>query len=545
MKIIRKKVLRGICGISSLIAATSYANIFDIFDTPEALELLSEDSIEDVLQHHRKVDPETIIQQLVDAGIIDLLKRDLYCHTNQFNQRSLLDLPVFELMRTMYESKWVTGFSLFWNQMNDSYYTQDSAHLSSYINLSLDDSFINKIQNFVEPLIDSFSPDQFNINIARVIQNIGNLRVHQRRIGAMIHGRRQWDKWRLRFLFPFYYLEHNFFLNNQEREALAEEFGSEAEEEFQDKHFVSDKLGFGDTRLEIEHRVYGSKRAILYAGIQLTLPTAFALKKGLKGSSFSDFKNACLPQPTLIEDIFCDILGPNEPDIQKAFDQLTVFALGALDRVSANLIDTSLGNDHHVGFGALLHIYSDLNKTVKRPWTENITVCHRLSLEYLFPADEKRFYIEKNNIADFDEHNFNDDEQAQVNLAFLERELVKRFYMAAVDTTIQPGIIWRWLSKLCYEGHKFGANFGFDFWLQTDNKIISLDTPCFGDMTLHLDTERAKIGYAYQGKFFGDINGKIEQATRTWFVGGHVDYTFFSTGIGHDWTVALNIEAKF
>ncbi|HRN78563.1 MAG TPA: hypothetical protein PLU71_04940 [Candidatus Dependentiae bacterium] len=548
MKKLKIYFLLSICSISCIVSAMhSFDDIFDIFDTPEAMEFLSEDSIEGILQHHRNVSPETIMQQLVDAGIIPLLEEDLYCHTNPFNQRSLLDFPLFELLHCDYKGRWVTGFDFFYNQMSDSFYTDHSDRLSSYLNFA-SESFIDKIQNSVTPLIDAFSDEDYNIDIAKILCIAANLKTHQRRTGFMIHGMRQWKKWRLRFLFPLYYLERNLFLTDAERDAIAEEFGFDTEqedEEFQDAHFISDKLGFGDTRLEIERKVFTDKRARVRAGIQLTIPTAFALKKGLKGSSFARFKNACLPAPTLIEDIFCDILDPAGPQIQKAFDELTAFALGALDRLSANLLDTSLGNGGHVGIGAILRINSDLNKTIHLPWAENVHVCHRGSIEYLFPKDEKIFYVEKNNAAAFEDRDFTNDAQAAANLAFLEQELVKRFYPVAVDTTVQPGIIWRWLSRLDYLGAHAGANFGFDFWLQTENKLISMDTPCFGDMTLHLDKDRAKIGYACQGQFFGGINGKIEQATRIWFLGIQADGTLFSRGIGHDWTVTFNVEVNF
>src|SRR5204863_7585346 len=123
---------------------------------------------------------------------------------------------------------------------------------------------------------------------------------------------------------------------------IAAEFGFNTEEldqEFQDHFLVSDKAGIGDTRIEFDATVYESKTSSIRAGFLATIPTAFSFKNGLKGNSFK--KTACLPPAHLIEELFCIALSDKAEDVKVAesIALVRVFGLGALERLSVNLLD--------------------------------------------------------------------------------------------------------------------------------------------------------------------------------------------------------------
>lgn len=526
-----------------------HANIFDIFDTLDAQEMLSNDDIGEFIELTRlTASPEGIIGLLTIPGVdaIELLKVDLYKHTNVINQRSLLDQPLFAMHCCDCIGKWVVGSHIFYNQMNRSNLTSDSTQLCSYLALD-DETFLNTIQNFIPNIKELFDDPDFNIDIQKIFALASNMSVQQRRFGAMVHTIRQWKKWRLRFLIPFYYLERNVFLNSAEQEAMANEFGidpEDVEEEFQEEHFISDKLGFGDFRFEACALAINKPEFKMRLGTQLTLPTAFALVKGLKGSSFK--KESCQPEPGIIEELFCLFLDDNNvssEDQKKGFALLTEFGLDALDRLAANLLDTKLGNDGHVGVGLQIHIKNHLKYIINIPWAQKVRIINKISIEYLFPAIEKRFFAEKNNSDEFDARNFTDETKAEENLRFIEEELIKRLYPVAFDVKIFPGFIFHWISKLCFQGKNFGALLGFDIWAQTNKLFGSINS--FGTMKTRIDICKAKGFFAYQAKIFSGINYKLERTKRTWYISLNADGTPSNIGIGKDFTITLNVEANF
>src|SRR5690606_31791093 len=105
-----------------------------------------------------------------------------------------------------------------------------------------------------------------------------------------------------------------------------------------------------------------------------------------------------------------------EPDITEekkaeAFNMIRNFALGALDRLSANLLDAQLGNGGHLGVGLFIRTATTLDQTpfalfFKGDWTKKVAFNGRGSFEYLIPAGEPRFFIAKINPKDFSKRNF-------------------------------------------------------------------------------------------------------------------------------------------
>jgi len=362
----------------------------------------------------------------------------------------------------------------------------------------------------------------------------------------MVHGTRTWESLRVRFFCPLYYLERNFFLSQAERDELAAEFGFEGQQEdtaFQDRYLTSDKFGLGDTRIEIDNGIYASNTTALRAGFLATIPTAFAMVSGIKGHSFK--KTACLPQANIFESLFCIALSNQSEEVKtaEAIALLRTFGLGALDRLSANLLDAPLGNGGHIGIGALLRSSTDLNTLFLHTQGHELNWLNRLSLEYQFPANEKRFFVEKNNNAAFNAHDFSNPNDATKNLAFLEEELVKRFYPVAFDALIQPGVIFRLDTRLCYHISQWGLLFGSDLWAQSREHVKSVDA--FGRLGNQIDICKAKGCGAYQIKLFGGINYTFERPKRTWHLSLDGDATIANGGIGKDYSIVFNVETHF
>ena len=490
----------------------------------------------------RQVPPFEIVTFLVTKlGAIELLQEDLFLHTNPLNKRSMLDEPIFVPDRATFPGKWVVGAHVFAWKMDRANFTKNSTNLSSYLALT-QPTLIERLQNTAGKLKDLFQDPQFNIDIEKVFSLFKNMTIEERRGGFMFHMMRVWHDTTLRIFTPVYYFERNFFLTEKEQEAVEAEFGAleqEEQERFQKAHFISDKFGLGDTRLELNWQLVQRPSFSLVVGGQATIPTAFTWGDRLKGSSFRkpstfpifDFDNLF----ELAED-------QTEEKVEKAFELLKDFFLGALDRISANLLDTKLGNDGHLGIGIFMRGKTPLTSFINRSWAHRITLTNRISIEYLAPAHAKRFFVNKINEKEFEERNFDKPDEAEDNLTFLEEKFVEKFFLRAFNTKIQPGIIFRWTSKAHHQGRVWGWALGSDLWVQDKEKFRSIKA---SDKILsEIDIAKAKPSIAWQSKLSGSIRYKIKRPRRTWFLSLNADGTFDSRGIGKSFGLSFNFEAS-
>lgn len=513
----------------------------------------------------RKIEVKSILELLEEVGAFSILDQDFYKRTNPFAQRNVLDLSLWELHGCTLPTHWIVGAQLFWNHMDRSVFACKSTNIDTYINF--DQTFLfdklNELKPDIKPLFPNASLiddllDRTNIN--RLLALFRNFTVQQRKVGAILHAWRRWKRVEIRMLLPLYYIERNWFARPAEQVALEEEFGAvdqDTQEKMQKNYLVSDKFGLGDFRFEADYAAYVSDDFIFRVGALTTIPTAVAFTKGILGSSFIEDNKT---QPTfdlqaifdLIPDNF-DVNSITEADKQKAVDLIVGdvcknkngFLLGALSRMSAMLLDTKLGNDGHLGFGIFVRARTLLSSFLYQvEWAHRFSFNNKLSVEYLLPANETRFFAYRNRLSDFTSRDFSSNDPAiqEANLKFIETELVNKFYPFAVRTKVQPGFIFRWVSRYCWCGEVWDLALGSDLWVQAREKFLGYNTM---QNIERLDIQNGKKPFAYQGKFFGSFALKWERPTRTWHVGVNAETTTWHKGIGKDWTAALNIEVNF
>lgn len=496
-------------------------------------------SIPEIPRPMKRQPAQDIILALLEIKAIDILDQSFFLRTNQLVQRSLLDLPVFEIHNCcLPECETIFDTYLFYNVTTRSNFKRKSTDICSYLALN-QQTLIDALQTTVNIIRNNFQIEQ--LNIGKILGLIKNLTVQQRRLGGMFHAMRRFERYEFRAMLPFYYMERNYFLRNHEISAIEQQFGSsgnQQDDSFQRKHLVSDKLGFGDSRVEFDARIADDPRFIIRLGLMTTLPTARTVKSGLYGSSFNG--KADLPLLDL-EQLFLMAQDPTPAVQQAAFDIVQNYVLGAVDRLSANLLDTPLGNGGHMSLGVLLRTETPLASYLKRWWTEFIFLDSRISLEYLFPHFETRSYILRNSINDFMVHDFTNRAMADQNLIFIETELSRKINLLALETRIQPGPIFRWTSKGCYLTSNWQIIFGTDMWIQFKESQHRINT--FRLALRALDKRAAQNPFAYQAKLFGGIQYAIERDNYRIQIGLDADSTYTSSGIGRDSTCCLTVEA--
>lgn len=490
------------------------------------------------------IDPCEIITVLQTLKAVDLLEEDLYLRTYLLNRRSILDYPHWVLSQQQEGFyNWTIGAHAFYNQTTRCNFTAKSSCIKDYLAINNQD-LIDKISESSEAI--GLIIEGFDVDPLDVLPLFNVFTVQERRTGFMAHFMRDFNNARIRWYFPIYYIEKNFFVDNRTKFELEEKLGTldtETQAEFQKDHLVSDKFGMGDLRFELEFPVFEREHFYARVGGRMTLPTAFPFVNGIMGSDF----NRCCPRPLFsFSEIFEPFLNPNESAAEQkeqATKVLQDFMLGALDHLAANLLDTPLGNGGHVGFGGYGYCDILMNKFLNRPWSNYVIWRNKVILEYLLPATQNRYFITKKDLDAFATRNFDDQSQCANNLAFLNERIVDQFYPMALQATVQPGVIFNWVTEFAYNGKHFRPAWGADLWIQGQESLYNIQG--HEQRMNQLDLVRAKAPSAYQLKIFGSLGGVIERPKRDWFASINGDYTILRSGIGQDYTLTFNFEVNF
>jgi len=488
----------------------------------------------------RAINPIAIMTILNHLGVPIILQEPLFLETNALNKRSLLDQPIFEPDRAEFPGKVVMGVSTFIRKTDRSNFTRGSDKLKSYIALS-QASLISKLEDTIRR-VNELSPG-IDVDVPKIFSLFENMTVEERQVGFMFHIMKHWRRSTLRVMMPIYYLESNFSLTKQEQEDIALQFGSqdpEEEERFRKAHFISDKIGFGDMRIEFDRTLLKRPSFTLRSGVLATIPTAWMWGGGFLGSSFA--QPSTLPTFEL-ETIFNAFENPGVESEQEALRVLKEFLFDSFDRVAANLIDVPLGNNRHLGLGVYMRGKTPLSVYMNNSFAERIRLASRISVELFLPSTEKRFYINKIDTVGFADHNFQDLDLAGENVQFLKEQAISRLFLRAFDTRVIPGVIFRWSSGAYYKGERFGFNLGTDFWLQNKPTFSSISG---SQKTLQqIDIPKAKPPVAQQSKIFGGIVCRHKTERNTWIFSLNADATLNTKGLGQDYSLSFNFESSF
>lgn len=495
--------------------------------------------------------PEDVVAILIDLGALNLLQADIYKRTNPLNIRSLLDYPSYIPLKYS-SAPWTTSAVIFYNHTDRDFFTRTSDAISSYLGVC-DPNLLEFLSNEVlEEMIRQQFPD-YNLSPVDILPLFKNMTIQERRLGIMFEGmKRCSNRSRFRFMFPLYYLESNFWLTEDEQRAIEARLGSDPnQDQFAEDYLISDKIGMGDLRLTYDTPIIDRPFFHLRGGILATIPVSFAFKKGLKGSKFSKLTEQ--PPFDLLK-LFCDAQGSSTEQAQAAQQGLCFF-LNTLKHLSANLVEVPLGNGRHFGIGGYIRYKSYLRNFIPRRWAENVTFNSYASLELLLPKNHRRFYIEESdkeefaalglnkNISSIKDRISDDPEYANEVLSFMEKQFTQKFFPFALNTLVWPGFVFRWTTRANYEGQRWGVQAGFDTWVQAKEQIGNICIPSTIPQDLNIECARRPL--AYQWKLFGSIFLKKRDNDDNWIFSLTSDYTLASSGIGGDYTLALNIGRHF
>ena len=534
-----------------------FDDLIALVDSQEITNLITSSSVSSSTT--RKPNKEFIVNILNDLEVIPLLQEDFFLRTNNIVSRSLLDYPEFLPWRHDKDKRAVYVI-LFLNQTTRMHFTKGSSNICTYLGVT-QASFLQKLENIIRSVQGLFPELTIDGDkITRLLQLFQTFTVQERRFGFMIGGKATFNRWHFNIMAPWYYIERNHFVNQNVQddiEALVEDILEETlgvtqltpeeidlatsrRNAFIDQHLISDKFGIGDTRIYLDHPVIKNKYLSTRLGLLATIPTAFAMKKGLKGTHLHRVINR--PILDLINLVEKAMPGSTTQVTQQAFD----FALDALDNLGAMILNPPMGNGGHFGLGVLAKNRSPLSGLIKQDWARRFIMRSFISLEYLFPATEWRSFRVPANEALFNARDFTQTTDQLIinsNFYFLLQQLTDRLFPIAIHARVSPGVVFRWSSQMCYEGDENGFTLGTDTYVRNRENLSHLDaTPATKSI---IDAFNARAPLAYQSKLVGSIFFKIEKPDRLHTISLLADYTMMNKGIGADFMLALNIDTTF
>ena len=525
----------------------SISDDIDIFNDPTIGSFLDKTKFSAQVEFS----PKEIMEALIEIGADKILEEDLFCSTAPLNKRSLLDIPIFVLDKDYDFKRGSMCAHFFYNQTTRMYFNPCSSCISSYLGIT-QTSLLQKVACSIEKIKEILETDFFGFDCIRAINLFKNATVQERRLGLMMQGWwRVFKDFRFSFKLPFYWRERNYYLTEEEQDAIEKEFGAlspDEQEKFQEAHMISDKIGLGDLRMEIDFPLmsnYGKMRSRV--GMFTTIPSSLPLIKGLLGSDYIPKK--CRPSFNL-EQMF-DLAGsPATSD--EAMKMAKDFLLCAIDGISSNLLDTDLGNNRHLGLGFLMRTKTPLSVLIKRPWAEKVYWKGKMTFEYLFPRRRQRWFVECQNPCLFAERNFQEyeddpdnitEEKAKSDLEFLEKHFVDKLFPYVFETKVRPGIVFMWASRLSYEARRIGFHLGWDTWVQTGERLSDIFVT--NELASKLDIGRAKRCFAYQWSLYGSLFFKVKRYNKELIISLNAEGVASNRGIGSDFILSLNIESNF
>lgn len=512
----------------------------------------------------RTVTKSVVLQTLNDLQVYALLQENFFLRSNVIRTRSLLDYP-WTMPWRHDKDKNAVFVDLFYNQTSRAFFNDESSNICVYLGLT-QKSFLRTLEEILNNVANLARGANVNLNVDQYLNLLdlfSTFTVQERRLGLMLGGKREINCWHITALVPWYYLERNHFVNPQIQteleELTADIFGrpqtlcdlkraQRQQHELEDRYLICDKFGIGDTRLYFDYPIIKKPKLTTRLGLLTTLPTAFAWKKGLKGSSLHLFKK----RPYL------DILQLVDDGLQALTNgapfnnpQPLNFGFAALENIGAMILETPMGNGGHFGLGAYIRNRSPMTSLIKQNWARHLTMRSFISLEYLFPATEWRSFrvpVEEAlfNSRDFTEGLTDPSMQAIVNsnYNFVVEQLTNRLFPYALQARVHPGVVFRWSSQIFYEGNeRVGFSFGTDTYVRNKERLSNVDAPA--SVLRIIDQYHARYPTAYQAKLAGSVFFKKEKQNRFWVISLFADYTYMNKGIGSDFSLTLNTDVSF
>jgi hypothetical protein len=463
-----------------------------------------------------------------------LTEKNLYKRTNPSTTRPIVDLPYFQraYCNSIHPAceQQTLECAFFFNQTKEKYFYQQDNAIKDYIGL-FGDTF-NEFFEDLSTALKTFNPQYESISIPKILDLFGNIKLEERRAGALFTWGWKTNTWSLQAQLPIYYIEHNFMLTEKEQNDIGTEPFIQsllADQPANDpnavnkairEHVAEDLFGAGDLKITLlATKQYGNITGRI--GPEIIFPSACVFTDKLIGGRFETSPK----QPEIDFSMFaCGLLeglGQKETDFAKQF------GIGIIERLARITGNTSLGQNY-------LGLY------LRGELIYEMTPCfchrHMVRIGTGTPYITTRFFNE-NKVSDAFNRDYTDATTASENLRFLENQFVSSLYPLPRIASIQPGPRLEYRGSLQIEHWAGLLECGYDFWFQGAEQISLKDkqTKYFS-----LNSQTSRPASAFENKIFASLTWQGWRNEHHWSIGLFGDYTFYSQSSGNDWSCGFS-----
>ncbi len=500
----------------------------------------------------RTIDPIQGIGTIIYLHLEDYLRVPFYFYTQPPRRRALTDQAYLQFpdYTNMHTIKIVPiAEACIEQRMAD-----DHSNLEYYVDLK-QRFFVEILNNIVGPIDPTEPGSQDEIanfpNIPEILSLIAPLKTQEYRLGFDFQYFKDFNDVSVFVQVPFFYQVDNYYLTAQERKNIEnypyiKDFFGEGGDywEFVRNHFICDKIGWGDTQIFIERTINETYKSHTNIGLEVTIPTGFALKKGLIGTSFKDQED--YPSFNLLNDYLSpgiDLqMNPdhtyNQPLI---IDNATNLSLAILDRLSKILLDQPIGMQHFI-----IGIFT----RTQMIFTPRLDLTSKTGITCQLPGNETRYIRHSikeaiavaNKIASFATEAI-DDAQAVALIKAFDLATLQHFFPLPYKTKVFPGFFFESYSQLTYHGDRWTFYAGSNtWWAFMNERFLTIDASPLE--LAQLDTSIAKNINAYQSRLFIGAD-KNPYAQSPWTFGFRISGSSLSWNIGPNVSIAGLLRYEF
>ena len=209
------------------------------------------------------------------------------------------------------------------------------------------------------------------------------------------------------------------------------------------------------------------------------------------------------------------------------------YGIQALDRLTANVADTAMGQDHFI-IGPVVY--------AQRYMSKHTAFAFYGEMEYYIPRRETRFFIVQKNPAQF-ARDYDSEVDAQANLNFLMQQATNTLYPTAVTITTKPGFITHFYATFNAYWDLYNGGIGYDFWSQSKEHLGHLKGRCTPGGPLNLCAGKKQA--AYEGKIFAQLASQLCGDGYNMRIALRGDTTVHHKGIGRSFIVNVDFILDF
>lgn len=502
------------------------------------------------------------------------LDREFYLHTQLPRTRNLLNFPTFQVCT--YQDiigQNLLSFHFFYNQTTKKNFTQststiDGERIGSYLDIEHGTVFgLIEAMRSNPSLIPAALEPLTKLNFPNILCSIGNARLEERRIGVLTHWYHSFNEnTYFEFKMPILWMMKNLNFNQKDKDAIAQAFSAALgtsvstfdETQWGKDHVVFDAIGMGNTELSLCSKLFYGDNWHIDGGAFLFLPTDYQWATGLYGTYIQPKNQHPVLDLCSIVKVASTTLNP---DWQKI---IGAYADAAVNQLSSALLQCPLGYYQTLVIGLKASPYWQPH--------ENLEFHGLYTIEILFPYEQPRFYVFKNQGEFSKLYNAlpNDtDAQGVIKLDLFEARMTELLFPRVYNTRLFPGFIINTTSSLHKSYKTWNFVMGYNCWVQSREQFLNINIPndevfyfipdpdeinlenfeiknLKRTVTLNdLAIEKSMSQDAYMVKIFGKIHKNFAFARHDLSMTFWLDLAVANNTVGNDFTFGICFDSQF